>query len=355
MYNIYINHENILFWLNSIGQIDPGSVTQDYEFWRNRQQGYNIALIELLEVSPGTEALVDRVCNDADLVVLYNLEFTDITWYKHYDRPNVCFFMPGDINFELQHAQKFHYNNFFNEITTFYRKRRSWLNHLTTSKDKPLWFDVLLGRKKPHRELIYNTIDPSKNFVTYFKDTQDKDILQREPSEFSWPTELLSAVDRPVDFTMQQVYVDNDWVSVSQVIPVDIYNQTHYTIVAETQADNEWIFCTEKIAKPMLAGRVFLVASGQYYLRHLRNLGFKTFDGIIDESYDVQPNMETRVELMLEQARWLMLQNPQEIYEKTQSICEHNRTLMLETDWLEQMITSSKQILLNKVQGELLC
>jgi hypothetical protein len=82
--------------------------------------------------------------------------------------------------------------------------------------------------------------------------------------------------------------------SLSQVIPLSIYNQTAYSVVAETNYDNNYIFNTEKIVKPILARRLFLVVSGQHYLRNLRSLGFKTFDGIIDETYDTIADFEQR-------------------------------------------------------------
>jgi hypothetical protein len=34
-------------------------------------------------------------------------------------------------------------------------------------------------------------------------------------------------------------------------------------------------------------------------------LGFKTFDGIIDESYDLEPNTIKRFEMAFEQMEWL--------------------------------------------------
>ena len=42
-------------------------------------------------------------------------------------------------------------------------------------------------------------------------------------------------------------------VSLSQIIPVDIYNSTAYSVVCETNYDNHYSFYTEKIVKPIIA------------------------------------------------------------------------------------------------------
>jgi hypothetical protein len=122
-------------------------------------------------------------------------------------------------------------------------------------------------------------------------------------------------------------------VSLSQIIPREIYQQTHYTLVAETQNENGFSFFTEKIAKPILAKRLFLVASGQYYLRNLRDLGFHTFGDIIDESYDHEPNADRRIKMLLKQVDYLCSQDPQDILSRAHSILEHNYYVMTHVDW----------------------
>jgi hypothetical protein len=97
--------------------------------------------------------------------------------------------------------------------------------------------------------------------------------------------------------------------------------------------ENGFSFFTEKIAKPILAKRLFLVASGQYYLRNLRELGFHTFGDIIDESYDHEPNADRRIKMLLKQVDYLCTQDPQDILSRAHSILEHNYYVMTHVDW----------------------
>ena len=64
------------------------------------------------------------------------------------------------------------------------------------------------------------------------------------------------------------------------------YNATDIELVLETLFDDERIQLTEKILRPIALGQPFLLAGTQGSLRYLQQYGFKTFGGIIDESYD---------------------------------------------------------------------
>jgi hypothetical protein len=65
-------------------------------------------------------------------------------------------------------------------------------------------------------------------------------------------------------------------IALSRVIPIDVFNQTAYSIVAETNTDNTLSFYTEKTAKPMIARRLFVAFTGYRFLENLRSSGFKT-------------------------------------------------------------------------------
>jgi len=135
--------------------------------------------------------------------------------------------------------------------------------------------------------------------------------------------------------------------SLSQVVPISIYNQTAYSVVAETNSDNHYSFCTEKIVKPILAERLFVVFSGQYYLRNLQSLGFRTFDGIIDESYDSVEDYDLRFKLACEQIKYLCEQSQEEVLAKIRSVTEHNKQVMLETDWYGNFSKELRAVLLD--------
>jgi hypothetical protein len=65
------------------------------------------------------------------------------------------------------------------------------------------------------------------------------------------------------------------------------YANTQFEVVLETLFDDTRIQLTEKILRPIACGHPFILASTPGSLEYLQNYGFKTFDGIIDESYDL--------------------------------------------------------------------
>jgi len=73
------------------------------------------------------------------------------------------------------------------------------------------------------------------------------------------------------------------------------------------------------------------VLGNRYYLQALRNLGFRTFDGIIDESYDTAEF--SRPEIAMAQLDWLCSQSQADILAKIKPICDHNFDVMMNTDW----------------------
>lgn len=66
------------------------------------------------------------------------------------------------------------------------------------------------------------------------------------------------------------------------------YLRTYVSIVSETLFFNtsDIMFFSEKIAKPIFNYHPFILVGAAGSLRVLRDLGFRTFDGFIDESYD---------------------------------------------------------------------
>jgi hypothetical protein len=66
---------------------------------------------------------------------------------------------------------------------------------------------------------------------------------------------------------------------------------SYFNVVTEAEygfGDNflQSVFLTEKIWKPILAYQPFIIVTNSYYLKALKELGFKTFSPFIDETYD---------------------------------------------------------------------
>ena len=118
---------------------------------------------------------------------------------------------------------------------------------------------------------------------------------------------------------------------------------SYCNIVMETHFDvdqSDGAFLTEKTFKPLKHGQMFFIAGAAGSLQLLRNLGYRVFDSVLDNSYDQEPNHTQR---------WIMLSNSiksaqkhlPEMFEQCRSDIEHNQRLFCakKTDRLNTLLT----------------
>jgi len=75
-------------------------------------------------------------------------------------------------------------------------------------------------------------------------------------------------------------------------------------VVTETVFYYDKLHLTEKIFKPIVSKQPFMLLAAPGNLAYLRSYGFKTFDGIIDESYDTIQDPDQRTEAVVDQLAW---------------------------------------------------
>lgn len=121
------------------------------------------------------------------------------------------------------------------------------------------------------------------------------------------------------------------------VTPIELYEDSYFNIVLETNidVDSSGGQCiTEKTFKPILHCQPFICVAEHNHLKHLRDLGYQTFDNIIDESYDSIENSQERFERVMQLSEELAnksLDELHEMYIKVKDRLLHNRQL-LESD-----------------------
>jgi hypothetical protein len=267
------------------------------------------------------------------------------------DLPNITYYISGLLNFELKNARVKQFMDWFETSTYFYRH---WLPEILTRlrpfETKYRAFDILLGRKKLHRDELYRHTrgQPGIGIVTYFNDHDTR--LGNNPAEWIWEHTGVK-ITRDPEWTVDRVNYYGHSMSLSQIIPVNVYNQTAYSVVAETCFHDNFAFFTEKTSKPIIARRLFVMFAGRNYLANLRRLGFQTFDGIIDERYDQETDALIRWRRAWEQMQWLAAQPQDQILEQIRPIVEHNFTHIMTTNWAEQFRQQFEQDLVRIIAG----
>jgi len=216
---------------------------------------------------------------------------------------------------------------------------QAWLRQVDQSiKAKQFQFDCLLGIPRPNRDAV-------ESF--YLDSAHKQDILysyhKNNIQDGIWGWDIGSATGSWQSITIADQYQ----VALSALVPYDIYNQSWHSIVAESTDYNDINHMTEKVAKPIIAERVFVVFAGQYYLRNLRQLGFETFASVIDEQYDLEPDPARRYHMAWQQVESLCKQNAVAVRARVRTILEHNRRLFLDTDWQQEL----RQCLIKATSG----
>ena len=83
-------------------------------------------------------------------------------------------------------------------------------------------------------------------------------------------------------------------------------------VVTETVFYYNKLHLTEKIFKPIVSKQPFMLLAAPGNLAYLKSYGFKTFDSVIDESYDTIQDNDLRTEAVVAQLHWYCNLTPDE-------------------------------------------
>ena len=173
----------------------------------------------------------------------------------------------------------------------------------------------MLYKKLKENDLLNNSL---YTFVRYDN--------RRLPAQYELPE--LNGKDYPIAGLDQEIFEPP-------------YNESAYNIISETNDNDNDIFMTEKIWKPIMAKQPFIVHGNHGYLKKLREMGFETFNGIIDESYDLEKNKKTKIELITRSCQQLLMSNWKDVYADTKSQREHNYENFWNRESLENEINKT--------------
>lgn len=280
---------------------------------------------------------INNAINEFQHVVILCSELHRVTvdFILENQHPKITYFVCGFVS----DVKVYQWMDWLHTSLEFYQSRPELLAQLNPYETKPLLFDILLGCTRRHRDIVYDYIKQyqleSMCIMSYYRYAH-KPLANN--NNFIFEDNI--KIDNSVTHTVGLVEYHGENVNLSKIIPISIYNQTAYSIVTETNAENDFTFYTEKIVKPMLSKRLFIVIAGYNYLKNLRSLGFKTFDGIINEGYDDIKDNDSRYIAACEQIKVLSQLPQEEVLAKIKPIVEHNYNILTSTDWVEQMHTN---------------
>jgi hypothetical protein len=116
------------------------------------------------------------------------------------------------------------------------------------------------------------------------------------------------------------------------MMPLDLFQRTYANIVIESQFDVDQsggAFLTEKTFKPIKHAQVFFVVGAAGSLAALRELGYRVFDHVLDNSYDLVEDPTHRWLAVRDAVQQAQQQGLGDIYARCREDIEHNQELFL--------------------------
>ena len=127
---------------------------------------------------------------------------------------------------------------------------------------------------------------------------------------------------------------------------VEDYCATDIEVVLETLFDDERLHLTEKSLRPIACGQPFILAATHGSLQYLRNYGFRTFNDIIDESYDLIEDPEKRLQAVVLTMKQITAWTKEERQYKMrllQEIAEYNKQHFFSVNFFNQILNELKE------------
>ncbi len=314
--------------------IDPGSV---YIVGR-KQLGDNVQLIKDI-IAAGTAEIVFGNPHEGSETLMRHLQMWGIDDFARAGRLKII--GGGDMEPCYDYLL---FDHFLPKILDYEENLQAIVRgqEIYTKKNKPYKFLFLNGRGRSHRRYMLEKFDQtgllaqslwtwldanlsgSRTFQIW---KSDRDLMLE-----SRPVQLLpqryEAGRYSVNANITQAYAKyelfgGEWGEI--YLNADAYIDTYFSVVTETVFEYPYSFRTEKIWKPIAMGHPWIAVANAGYYRDMRALGFRTFDGLIDESFDSIIDNVERMDRIINVIHDLCRQDLDQFVLACRDICKYNQ------------------------------
>lgn len=196
-------------------------------------------------------------------------------------------------------------------------------DNIFDNKKKPYSFVFLNRNPRNHRKTLIGLLEENGSLKNALWSDFSRNIYL--PDEYEDRDSLnVTVYQKKLGHTVHDIIYPNG------VIIPKLFQDSYFSLVTETNYDFPHSLRSEKIYKTILAGHPFIVVSSQGYYRDLKSLGYKTFEGLIDESFDEIENDDQRLIKISQSVRELLDNDLDSFLQECKPICEHNRLNFLE-------------------------
>jgi hypothetical protein len=185
--------------------------------------------------------------------------------------------------------------------------------------DKPMMFVSTVGNTRPIRDYLTKQLVSKLNYSNYILKYSGQDL-----GKFSGDLDIISV--RPGEFDPYISLQSKYFHTISQTLPIAMYNQARFNLIVETDIEEtNQFFLTEKTIKCLITGMPFVVVASPKFLSNLHDLGFVTYNDIWDESYDEIQDHKKRVDSIIELCNHLACLDWQKLNSKLRYIGSMNQ------------------------------
>jgi hypothetical protein len=289
----------------------------DVKFY-NQKQVYAIAKSFLSKHAPNWP-LQDSVLNFVSTLHLLSTTFFHSVWnnvFRHRTQETIACISDYDLAILLHSEQR-------SKQVTYFSKKNCvpvyYWSHAVIALD---WYRY--AEHDPNLDLSANTID--QDFLIYnrawsgtreyrlklIENLVDNKLLEHCKTKFcpvDQDTHYTNHVFVNQKFKISNIQLENYFSpnihqsASSADYVADDYTTTGIEVVLETLFDDDRWHLTEKTLRPIACGKPFMLAATAGSLQYLRNYGFETFDGLIDESYDTISDSSERLNAVVQEMK----------------------------------------------------
>ena len=262
--------------------------------------------------------------------------------------PEQVIYVTGNANAEDQYISWANQNNKINRLNIIVYKHfemdvkqaaklngidfQEQLDFKIANLEKIKTYNCLQKRLRPHRTWIYKYLHDS-GLLDYGMVSMNPFLgLSTEFEGQTIPHEQLEALHKPLPLILYDHNNNerDDRFYIDRILP-QVHLDTWVTVISEASVgDSELtLFLSEKAFKPIACSHPFIFMGNRGSLAKLREMGYKTFEGFIDETYDTLPTWE-RMQAVVESIKQInAIEDKLKWYEGMRSILEHNKQVLM--------------------------
>lgn len=286
--------------------------------------------------------VISEIHADVNFHVFANSEISELKrqWLKSFANGN-----PGTL-YHSYHDWYFFYHGFL--CLDWYRDFYKIPEPIGAKIDKVfICFNHLIEDKRNYRLHLLSLLH-EKNILKYGHvscPNLTKELVLQELLKSTSPltADAKKHIYNNLHSVAKPLYLDEtNFRTASAEIPDIVYSALWHVVTETIFYDNK-LHLTEKIFKPIVTKRPFILVGAVNNLQYLKSYGFKTFDQWIDESYDSESDPDKRLQMIAAQLNKLCNLSPAELekmHQEMQEVLDYNHI---------HFFTQFKEIIVNEL------